>query len=346
MKRIVQCYSGGVGSEIARRLIAHPRMQLVGMLVHGDAKAGRDIGEVVGTEPIGIVTTQSLDAIIALKPNAAIWSAQGYHPAMIARLLEAGINVYTGLGGYFLEGEPDRELLERACRRGGSTFAAGGNIPGLISDVLPIFLSGFTGQVRSIKAVQRNHVAHYPSAAQLRDGLGLGRPPGEDEASRQLDAGWEWLMRMSAKMVAAALQIPFTELRTTDKAIGIATASVTLPGSGLVIEAGTVGGVRWSWVAWSGERPFLTIVNEQTAMFGLGEGWRRDDGDPAWTVELDASPPLIATLSWPEGESAAACNAQLNAARAINMIDALIDAPPGCLSILDLPMVSCSDAAT
>lgn len=344
MKRVVQCFSGGVGAEIARRLIAHPRMQLVGMLVHGEAKAERDIGEVIGVEPIGVLTTRNIDDIIAMRPDAAIWSAQGYHPEMIARLLEAGISVYTGLGGYFLDGEPDRELLEDACRRGGSTFAAGGNIPGLISDVLPIFLSGFTGQVRSIKAVQRNHVAHYPSAAQLRDGLGLGRPPGEDEASRQLDAGWEWLMRMSAKMVAAALQIPFTQLRTTEKITGIAAKTATLPGSGLTIEAGTVGGVRWTWVAYSEDRPFLTIVNEQTAVFGLGEGWRSDDAEPAWTVELDASPPLIATLSWPQGQSAAACNAQLNAARAINMIDAVIDAPPGCLSVLDLPMITSSDA--
>lgn len=344
MKRVVQCYSGGVGSEIARRLIDHPRMDLVGMLVHNDAKADRDVGDIIGVPPTGILSTQSLDDIIALKPDAAVWSAQGYHPDAIATLLGAGINVYTGLGGYFLDGEPDRALLEDACRRGGSTFAAGGNIPGLISDVLPIFLSGFTGKVRSIKAVQRNHVSHYPSAAQLRDGLGLGRPPGEDEASRMLDAGWEWLMRMSAKMVAAALQIPFTALRTLEKTVAIAAETEVLPGSGLVIEAGTVGGVRWTWVAYSNDRPFLTIVNEQTAVFGLGDGWRKDDAEPAWRVELDASPPLIATLSWPEGESAATCNAQLNAARAINMIDAIIDAPPGCLSILDLPMIRCSDA--
>jgi 4-hydroxy-tetrahydrodipicolinate reductase len=344
MKRVVQCYSGGVGSEIARRLIGHPSLQLVGMLVHGEAKANRDIGSVIGVDPIGITTTRNIEDVIALQPDAAIWSAQGYHPEMIARLLEAGINVYTGLGGYFLDGEPDRELLESACRRGGSSFAAGGNIPGLISDVLPIFLSGFTGQVRCVTAVQRNHVADYPSAAQLRDGLGLGRPPGENEASRQLDAGWEWLMRISAKMVAAALNIPFTELRTTEKVIGIAARTAHLPASGLTIKAGTVGGVRWSWVAYSGDRPFLTIVNEQTAVFGLGDGWRNDDADPAWTVELDASPPLVATLSWPQGQSAAACNAQLNAARAINMIGAVIDAPPGCLSVLDLPMITCSDA--
>lgn len=345
MKRIVQCYSGGVGAEVARRVIEHPRMQLVGMLVHSPEKAGRDIGEVIGVAPIGARATQQIDDIIALKPDGAVWSAQGYHPEAIAKLLSAGINVYTGLGGYFLDGEPEQQLLQAACAAGNASFAAGGNIPGLISDALPIFLSGFTGKVRSIRAIQRNHVAHYPSAAQLRDGLGLGRPPGEDDASRQLDAGWEWLMRMSAKMVSAALHIPFTELRTTTREHVVAPRAETLPGSGLAIAAGTVAGVRWTWTAYSGDRPFLTIVNEQTALYGLGPGWRNDDRDPAWVVELDASPPLVATLSWPEGESAAACNAQLNAARAINVIEALIDAPAGCTSILSLPMIACGDAA-
>ena len=345
MKKVVQCYSGGVGSEVARRLIDHPRLKLVGMLVHSPEKAGRDIGEVIEVDPIGVRTTSDIEDIIALKPDAAIWSAQGYHPEAIAKLLSAGINVYTGLGGYYLDDEPEQQMLENACRAGGATFAAGGNIPGLISDVLPIFLSGFTGKVRAIRAIQRNHVAHYPSATQLRQGLGLGRPAGEDEASRQLDAGWEWLMRLSAKMVAAALHLPFTELRTTEREQVLAPHTETLPASGLTIEKGTVAGVRWTWTAYSGDRPFLTILNEQTALFGLGPGWRTDDSDPAWTVELDASPPLVATIAWPEGESAAACNAQLNAARAINMVEMLIDAPPGCTSILSLPMVACGDAA-
>lgn len=345
MKRVVQCYSGGVGSEVARRLVDHPRLHLAGMLVHSEQKAGRDVGEILGRAPLGITATQSLDEIIQLQPDGAIWSAQGYDPASIVRLLEAGINVYTGLGGYYLEGEPEQAMLEDACRRGGASFAAGGNIPGLISDVLPIFLSGFTGHVRAVRAIQRNHVADYPSAAQLRDGLGLGRPPGADEASRQLDAGWEWLMRLSAKMVAAAFKIPFTDLRTTAKEHALAPWTTTLPGSGLVIEAGSIGGVRWTWTAYSGDRPFLTIVNEQTAVYGLGTGWRSDDRDPAWSVEMDADPPLIVTLSWPAGLPAAACNAQLNAARAVNMIEVLIDSPPGCRSILDLPMIACGDAA-
>jgi 2,4-diaminopentanoate dehydrogenase len=156
--RVVQCFTGGVGSECVRRIVDHPDMTLVGVLVHSADKDGKDAGELVGIGPIGISATRDLDQIIALQPDAAIWHRQGYEPTLIAKLLAAGVNVYTAMGGHDVAGQPEQELLERACRTGGSTFAAAGNIPGLISDALPIFLSGFTGEVRHIKAVQRNHV--------------------------------------------------------------------------------------------------------------------------------------------------------------------------------------------
>jgi 4-hydroxy-tetrahydrodipicolinate reductase len=117
----------------------------------------------------------------------------------------------------------------------------------------------------------------------------------------------------------------------------------TLPGSGLVIEAGTVGGVRWTWDAFSNDRIFLTIINEQTGVYRLGEDWRQDETAPAYTVTLEADPPMIATLTWPEGLPAAEANAKLNAARAINFIPSLVASAPGCRSVLDLPMISCTD---
>jgi hypothetical protein len=317
-----------------------PRYHPGGGLVHGLSRAGGEAAYGGATPALGITTTQRLEEIIALRPDAAMWSAQGYDPVSIAQLLEAGINVYTGLGGYFLDGQPDQQLIEDACRKGRSTFAAGGNIPGLISDVLPIFLSGFTGDIRHITAVQRNHVAHYPSAAQLSGGLGLGAPAPISDAPTELDLGWEWLMAMSARMVAAALGLEFTDFRTTAKDVKLAPETVTLPGSGLTIEAGTVAGVRWTGSAYSADREFLTIVNEQTGVFGLGPDWRQDDSAPAWTVEIDASPPMICTLTWPDGVPAAAANSQLNAARAINVIEALASAPPGARSVLDLPMIT------
>jgi hypothetical protein len=345
--RVAQCFTGGVGSEIVRRLAAHPRMELVGVLVHSAGKDGRDIGEVAGIPPVGIIATRQLDDIIALRPDAAIWMGQGVAPEKLIRLLEAGINVYTApeCGGY---GVPERDTFEAACQRGGASFASGGNIPGLVSDVLPLFVSGYTGDIRHITAHQRNHVSHYPSATQLSHGLGLGRPlspeSGADkDAEAQMDGFWEWLIGMSAAMVAAGLDIPYTGLRTRTKEKAAAVKTETLPGSGLVVEEGTLGGVRWTWDAYSGDRVFLTVINEQTGVYGLGDGWRDDDAAPAWTVRIDGSPPIVATMTWPTGIPAAAANVELNAARAINFLPALVAAAPGCRTVLDLPMLTCMD---
>lgn len=348
--RVAQCYTGGVGSSIVRRLATHPRMQLVGVLVHNELKDHRDAGEVVGIGPIGIPTTRQLDDIIALAPDAAIWMGQGLQPENLIRLLEAGINVYTApeCGGYFLDGLPERDMFESACQRGRASFASGGNIPGLVSDVLPLWLSGYSGDVRRMTAHQRNHVAHYPSATQLMVGLGIGQPLhpqsiADKETEARVDAFWEWLLSMSTAMVAAGLGIPFTGLRTRTKEKAPAVKTETLPGSGLLVEEGSLGGVRWTWDAYAGDRIFLTVVNEQTGVYGLGDGWRADETEPAWSVEIDGSPPLVATMTWPQGTPAAAANVELNAARAINFLPALVAAEPGCRSVLELPMISCTD---
>jgi 4-hydroxy-tetrahydrodipicolinate reductase len=319
-------------------------MELVGVLVHGADKEGLDAGEIAGTDPTGVAATRDIEDIIALAPDAAVWSGRGFEPENLARLLAAGINVYTGFGGFFVEGLPEQLILEEACARGGSSFAAGGNIPGLISDVLPLFLLGYTGDARHVQAVQRNHVEHYPSATQV-GGLGVGGPleAADPEAEKATDLKWEWLIGMSAAMVASGLGIPFTRIVTRRKEKAPAPVTETLPGSGLLVEKGTVGGVRWTWDAYSGDQVFLTVVNEQTAVYGLGEDWRADEKAPAWEVTIDGSPPMVATLTWPAGTPAAAANAQLNAARAVNVLPALVAAPPGPRSVLDLPMITTTD---
>jgi 2,4-diaminopentanoate dehydrogenase len=337
--RVAQCFTGGVGSECIRRIVRNPDMTLVGVLVHSEEKAGRDVGELVGIEPLGIAATRDVGEIIALRPDAAIWHRQGYDPELIARLLSAGINVYTAMGGHDLTSQPEREMLEAACQQGQSTFAAAGNIPGLISDALPIFLSGFTGEIRHIRAIQRNHVSHYPSQLQLASGLGLGLPA-EAAENKAVDDMWEWLMAMSAQTVAKAIGVPFDGLRTVRKETRPAPETITMPGSGYVVRKGTIGGVRWTWEATSGGNVFLTIVNEQTGVFGLGDTWRRDNEAPAWTVEIDADPPLVATLTWPDGIPHALANSHLNSARAINMITTMVDAPPGCRTLLDMNMIT------
>ena len=292
MIRLAQLYTGGVGSEIIRRLEGHPQLELVAVLVHSDEKAGLDSGELVGSSPNGVITTQSADEVLATKPDAAIYSGMLWDVPLITRLLREGINVYTGMGGYFLPGQPEFDEVDAAGRAGDASFAAGGNIPGLISDVFPLFVTGYTGRIDYIRAWQRNHVSTYPSAAQIQS-IGLGVAAADEEYQAMVDGLFRSCLGQSANMIATALGIECTRSELTGKELVAAAQDVTLEGSGLLVKKGAVAGARWEVTGYTGDRPFVTITNEQTAVLGLGEGWRKDHEQPPYTVEIDGDPPLV-----------------------------------------------------
>jgi 4-hydroxy-tetrahydrodipicolinate reductase len=344
--RVAQCYTGAIGSEIIRRLAGHAQMQLVGVLVHDAAKAGRDSGSLAGTAPNGVITTDSLDDIIALKPDGIIWSGKTYDIDAYARILEAGINLYTGMGGYFIEGAPEEPTLAAATAKGKSSFCAGGNIPGLISDVLPLFLSGYSGKIRQIRATQRNHVASSHSAFQLAQFVGLGKLPGENPLIDRVNAGWTSVAAQGSKMIAKGMGLEWESVELLGVDYALAPDRTVLDASGLVLEKGTVAGVRWNIAARAGGREFYRLTNELTAMLALGEGWRQTTDTPAWHVEIDGEPSLACSLGWPQGADPHRSNTQLNAARAMNMLPRVISAAPGLLTVLDFPAaVAAGDTA-
>jgi 4-hydroxy-tetrahydrodipicolinate reductase len=242
------------------------------------------------------------------------------------------------MGGWYLPGEAEFDELESAAEEGDATLLSGGNIPGLISDVLPLFISGYSSRVRMIRAWQSDYVPKYPSADQLRLGLGFGVPAEKSPELTEVDDQWAWGIRQSAKLVAAGLGIRFDELRITDKLFGMATEDLLLAPSGLEIKAGTPAGVKWTFTAYSEGQPFFELVNEQTAQLGLGAGWRFSEEEPNWRVQIEGTPSLVCTVHLPPGDDADLDHiAALNAARAVNCLPRIVAGPSGCRTVLDVP---------
>ena len=52
--RVVQWATGNIGSRSLRAVIEHPELELVGLYVYSDAKAGQDAGELCGLGPTGV----------------------------------------------------------------------------------------------------------------------------------------------------------------------------------------------------------------------------------------------------------------------------------------------------
>lgn len=335
--RVIVCYTGGVGRQIIRLLDGHPRMELAGVLVHDEKKDGVDAGILSGIGALGIAATRDLEKLLAVPADCALWHGTSWSADIVERFLRRGINVYSGIGGWYLQGEPELAALEEACRAGNATLVAGGNIPGLISDVLPLFVSGYAGRVTSIRAWQRGYNAHYPSAVQLSQGCGFGIPVQQQTSGAMVDNLWLWGMRQSARMVADGLGLELDDVKITNKEYALAPEDMVLEASGLHIPAGTPAGVRWTFTAYSDGRPFLEIVNEQVARLALGPNWRQRADEPNWRVEIDGSPRICCELSAQPGVDGTDHAAALNAARAVNFVPGVVAAAPGCRSILDLP---------
>ncbi len=59
--RVVQWATGNIGTRSLRAVIEHPSLELVGVYVHSEDKAGRDAGELCGLDPVGVVATNDVD---------------------------------------------------------------------------------------------------------------------------------------------------------------------------------------------------------------------------------------------------------------------------------------------
>src|ERR1700712_4830191 len=72
-KKVVIWGTGFVGRMVITEIAKHPEFELVGVGVSNPDKVGRDVGELCGlTDPLCIIATDDVDALIALKPDALV----------------------------------------------------------------------------------------------------------------------------------------------------------------------------------------------------------------------------------------------------------------------------------
>jgi hypothetical protein len=71
--RVVQWTTGIVGASALRAILDDSRLELVGVFAHGAAKVGQDAGPLAGRPATGVIATDDVDALIALKPDCVVY---------------------------------------------------------------------------------------------------------------------------------------------------------------------------------------------------------------------------------------------------------------------------------
>ena len=125
--KVIQWATGGVGRAAIEGVLDHPELELVGCWVHGEAKDGLDVGELIGREPIGVKATRDVDALLALGADCVCYSPLVANSREVCRILEAGLDVVTPLGWIYPK-RVDTSEVERACAAGGSTLHGTGTV--------------------------------------------------------------------------------------------------------------------------------------------------------------------------------------------------------------------------
>src|SRR3954447_19805465 len=93
--RVVQWATGSVGVAAIKGVLEHPELELVGCWVHSEVKSGKDVGEIIGTAPLGLTATNSIDDVLALDADAVIYAPLLPSADEVAALLRSGKNVVT-----------------------------------------------------------------------------------------------------------------------------------------------------------------------------------------------------------------------------------------------------------
>jgi hypothetical protein len=338
----VQWSSGGVGAIALRAIAARPDLELAGVWVHDPRKAGRDAGDLAGSPRLGLAATTDAAALLALHPDCVCYTAVGEsRPAAciddFCRMLAAGVNVVTtSVPGLVHPAGFDAKHVARlaeACRKGGSTLYASGIEPGFAGDQLVLTLATLTNRIRSVRTQEIFGYADYPVAFTLFEVFGFGKPPGHRcimELPGVQTSAWGPPVRMVADRLGATLDgIRETyEKRVTERRLEVAAG---------VIEAGTVGAVRFETIGAIGGRDAIVIEHVNRMAPDLAPDWPTAPRDGTYRIAFDGEPSLACELTLGSPHDFSAQGMIATAMRVVNAIPYVCEAPPGLVTSAELP---------
>jgi 2,4-diaminopentanoate dehydrogenase len=344
--RVVQWATGGVGVAAIKGVLDHPDLELAGCWVHSPDKAGRDVGDLVGVDPIGVAATNSAEEILALDADAVIYAPLLPNPEEVAALLRSGKNVVTPVG-WFYPGEKESGPLRTAAVEGGVTLHGTGIAPGGISDKFPLMMSIMSTGVTFVRAEEFSDLRTYDAPDVLRYVMGFGDTPEKaltGPMQKLLDGGFI----QSVKMIVDTMGFNADPQVRATQEIAVATAPIDSPMG--AIEPGQVAGRKFHWEALVGDEVVVRVtVNWLMGQENLDPPWDFGPAGERYEMEAKGNPDFAVTIKGFQPESVAEgleCNNGIvaTAAHCVNSVPAVCAAVPGIATYLDLPLISAKAA--
>jgi 2,4-diaminopentanoate dehydrogenase len=327
--RVVQWTTGKSGRAAIKGMVDHPVLQLVGCFAYSAEKIGRDVGELCGIDPIGVVATDDVEALLALKPDCV--SYMPYRPNFdhLVRILESGANVVTTM--YMLAGkgygEEQTRRLRDAALRGGSSLYASGIYPGH-APMVALSASAMCRRIERLSILEALDITEYANERMFR-AQGFDLDPDDPAAAEACESACG-SFKDQIPVMAKALGLDIEEVGFK---VEFAIANQDTDLGYMTLKKGRIAGFRGTVSGISHGRSLI----ECSFVWKLGE-----DMTPNWPVthgyliEIHGDPGVRCRLE-PLGERLD--GTITTAMPAVNAIPMVCAAPSGIVNQMEIPLV-------
>jgi 2,4-diaminopentanoate dehydrogenase len=342
--RVIQWSTGNVGFYSLRSILTHPELELVGLWVHSEDKEGRDAGELCGAADCGVRATRDTEALLAMEADCVVYTATADLRPLeavddICKMLRSGKNVVSSSVVSLVHpshlGPEVEKRIEEACAIGGTSFLTSGIDPGFANDTLPLTLSSMCQSWTQIRIREVVNYATYNQPEVVLGTMGFGKEMDDIPLlliPGALTAGWGGAVRVMAQ----GLGLELDEITQNFETLPAPRDLDTPMG---VIREGTRAALRFEVCGVVDGQPRIVVEHVTRMHDDLAPDWPQSEG--GYEIFIEGVPRMVCRLDMEDEHGDHAMGGVvLSATRIVNAIPAVVEASPGAMSVLDLPLVT------
>ncbi len=324
--RVILFGLGPIGAACARVLAMRPEVyEIVGAVDLDPSKVGRDAGEVIGLpDKLGVKVSDKAGRVLSKDADLVMHATGSYiarvKPQLI-QIIQAGKNIVSTceeLSNPWVSSARDADELNKLAKQNRVTVVGTGINPGFAMDTLPVALTAVCQEVKRVRV--KRVVDASKRRRQLQQKIGAGMTT---EAFKEAAAKKEIRhvgLAESVGLVARGLGWQLDEIMETIEPV-VATKRVVT--DHVTVEPNFVTGVRqFGRGLYAGEDK---VILELEMAVDAPEAY-----DEAW---IEGTPNVHSLVKGIHGDVSTAAVVG-NAARRV------VEAKPGLLTMVDLPLVS------
>lgn len=324
--KVVQFGVGPIGAELVKYALKKRGLEFVGAVDIDPNKVGKDLGEAVGGQGLGVsITDDARKLLLKTKPDIVLHSTGSYLKDVKPQLLEimrSGADIVSTceeLAYPFLKNPKIAKELDAAARRHNTTLLGTGVNPGFVMDALVLTATGVCQDIKSVKSSRIQDASTRRLPFQKKIGAGLT----PEEFRSKVDQGTikHVGFQESIAMIASGLG---WRLDRIDETIEPKLADKPVSSQHIRVEAGQVAGINQT--ATGIVRGEARIVLNLQAYIGCP--------DPRERIVIEGVPPIDLTVKGGvHGDIA-------TAAVVVNSIPRVLNSKAGLTTMKDLPVPS------